>query len=106
MPDSEPFNEPTDEERKAALDQFDGEMRAAMERPQSISPEELNAALSTVTDFLRTSWSSGGGRRLRHFVWSLWNGWHLVNLFDLSHGLDATLPTQLLLCFGPLWSVR
>jgi hypothetical protein len=25
----------------------------------------------------------GGGRRLRHFVWSLWNGWHLINLFDL-----------------------
>jgi hypothetical protein len=91
MPDSEPFNEPTDQEKKDALDQFDAEMRAAEARLQSISPEELNTALSTVTDFLRTSWTTGGGRRLRHFVWSLWNGWHLVNLFDLSHGLDGTL---------------
>jgi hypothetical protein len=90
MPDSEPFNEPTGEESNAALDQFDGEMRAAMARLQSISSAELNAALSTVTDFLRTSWTTGGGRRLRHFVWSLWNGWHLVNLFDLSHRLDGT----------------
>lgn len=28
---------------------------------------------------------------MRHLVWSLWNGWHLVNLFDLSHDLDGTL---------------
>ena len=63
----------------------------AKARLRSISTEELNAALSTVTDFLRTSWTTGGGRRLRHFVWSLWNGWHLVNLFDVSHGLDGTL---------------
>ena len=38
-----------------------------------------------------SSGSTGGGRRLRHFVWSLWNRWHLVNLFDLSRGLDGTL---------------
>jgi hypothetical protein len=75
MPDSEPFNQPTGEESNAALGQFDSEMRAAMARLQSISSEELNAALSTVTDFLRTSWTTGGGRRVRQFVWSLWNGW-------------------------------
>jgi hypothetical protein len=34
MPDSEPFNEPTDEEKKDALDQFDAEMRAAKARLQ------------------------------------------------------------------------
>ena len=99
MPDSEPFNEPTDEEKKDALDQFDAEMRAAKARLQSISPEELNAALSTVTDFLRTSWTTGGGRRLQHFVWSLWNGWHLVNLFDLSYGLDGTLTDAVITLF-------
>jgi hypothetical protein len=99
MPDSEPFNEPTGEESNAALDQFDGGMRAAMARLQSISSEELNAALSTVTDFLRTNWTTGGGRRLRHFVWSLWNGWHLVNLFDLSHGLDGTLTDAVITLF-------
>jgi hypothetical protein len=43
-------------------------MRAAKARRQSISPEELNAALSTITDFLRTSWTTGGGRRLQHFA--------------------------------------
>jgi hypothetical protein len=74
-------------------------MRVAKARLQSISPEELNAALSTVTDFLRTSWTTGGGRRLRHFVWSLWNGWHLVNLFDLSHGLDGTLTDAVITLF-------
>jgi hypothetical protein len=76
MPDSEPFNEPADEEKKAVFDQFDAEMRAGKAGLQSISPEELNTALSTVTEYLRTGWTTGGGRRLRHFVWSLWNGWH------------------------------
>ena len=65
------------------------QMRAAKARLKSVSPEELDAALSTVTEYLRTGWTTGGGRRLRQFVWSLWNGWHLVNLFDLSHGLDG-----------------
>ena len=74
-------------------------MRAGKARLQSISPEELNAALSTVTDFLRTSWTTGGGQRLQHFVWSLWNGWHLVNFFDLSHGLDGTLTDAVITLF-------
>ncbi len=39
------------------------------------------------------------GRRLRHFVWSLWNGWHLVNLFDLSHGLDGVLTDAVITLF-------
>jgi hypothetical protein len=36
---------------------------------------------------------------LRHFVWSLWNGWHLVNLFDLSHGLDGALTDAVIILF-------
>jgi hypothetical protein len=36
-------------------------------------------------------WSTGRGWGLRHFVWSLWNGWHLANLVDLSHRLDGAL---------------
>jgi hypothetical protein len=66
MPVSGRINEPTDK-KKADLDQFD-EMRANKACRQSISPEELNAALSTITDFLRTNWTTGGSRRLQHFA--------------------------------------
>jgi hypothetical protein len=79
--------------------QFDAEMRAAKARLQSISPEELNVALSTVADFLRTNWTTGSGWHLPHLVWSLWNGWYLVNLFDLSHGLDGTLTDAVITLF-------
>ena len=36
---------------------------------------------------------------MRHFVWFLWNGGHLVNLFDLSHGLDGTLTDAVITLF-------
>ena len=84
MSETDPIDFPTEADRKAALEDFDAQMRTA--NLKSVSREELDAALSKVTEFLRNNWTTGGGRRLRHFVWSLWNGWHLVNLFDLSHG--------------------
>jgi hypothetical protein len=64
-----------------------------------MSPEELDGALSTVTEYLRIGWSTGGGRLLRHFVWSLWIGWLLVNLFDLSRGSDGTLTDAVISLF-------
>jgi hypothetical protein len=91
MPESDPIDFPSEADKKAALDEFDTQMRAAKARLKSVSPEQLDAALTTVTGYLRTGWTTGGGRRLRQFVWSLWNGWHLVNLFDLSRGLDGAL---------------
>ena len=74
-------------------------MCASEARLKSLSPEELDSALSTVAEYLRIGWSTGGVRRLRHFVWSLWNGWHLVNLFDLSHSLDSVLTDAVITMF-------
>jgi len=65
------------------------ELRATEAHRKAITPEKLVAALSTITDFLRANSTTGGGRRLRQFVWSIWNDSHLISLFDLCHGLDA-----------------
>jgi hypothetical protein len=83
----------------AAVEEFHGTMRASEARLKSVSPEELDSAPSTVAEYLLTGWSTRGGRRLRHFIWSLWNGWHLVNLFDLSHGLDGVLTDAIITLF-------
>ena len=48
----------------------------------------------------RSGWSTGGGRRLRQFVWSLWNGFHLINLYDLSSGLDGRLTDAVIVVFN------
>jgi hypothetical protein len=48
-----------------------------------VSAEDLDTALTIITEYVRSNWSTGGGRRLRHFVWSIWSGWHLISLFDL-----------------------
>ena len=64
-------------------------MQRSKERRDAISQEKLDEALKTVTDYLKIGWTTGGGRRLRQFNWSLWNGYHLLNLYDLSSGLDG-----------------
>ena len=69
----------------------DGEALVALEnmlteqerRRDSVPPDELQGALDVITEYLQSGWGTGGGRRLRQFVWSLWNGHHLLNLFDL-----------------------
>ena len=92
MPGNRPIiHFPTEEEQQATLNEFAREMRRVKERKESVSPDKLNEALETITDYLKTGWSTGGGRRLRQFVWSLWNGFHLINLYDLSSGLDGRL---------------
>lgn len=91
---------PTEKEQQAALDEFARKMRRVRERKESVSSEKLNDALETITDYLKTGWSTGGGRRLRQFVWSLWNGFHLVNLFDLSSGLDGKLSDAVIVVFN------
>jgi len=97
--ENEPIEFPTEADRKAALEEFHAVMRESEARLKSLSPEELDSALSTLTEFLRSNWTAGGGRRVRQFVWSLWNGWHLVNLFDLSHGLDNKLADAVVTIF-------
>jgi hypothetical protein len=99
MSESDPIDFPDEADKKAALEEFHAVMRASEARLKSAPPEALDTAVSTVTEYLRTGWTTGGGRRLRHFVWSLWNGWHLVNLFDLSRGLDATLTDAVVTIF-------
>ncbi len=91
---------PTEQEQQAALDEFAREMRRVKERKESVSPETLQEALDTISNYLRTGWSTGGGRRLRQFVWSLWNGYHLINLYDLSSGLDGRLTDAVIVVFN------
>ena len=60
----------------------------------------LGEALETIAEYLKTGWTTGGGRRLRQFVWSLWNGHHLINLYDLSSGLDGRLTDAVIVVFN------
>lgn len=91
---------PTEEEEQATLNEFAREMQRVNERMESVSQDKLNEALETITDYLKTGWSTGGGRRLRQFIWSLWNDFHLINLYDLSSGLDGTLTDAVIVVFN------
>lgn len=91
---------PTEEEQQATLNEFAREMQRVKERKESVPRDKLNEALETITDYLKTGWSTGGGRRLRQFVWSLWNGFHLINLYDLSSGLDGRLTDAVIVVFN------
>lgn len=93
------LHEPTDEDRQLVVDEFARQMRRVEDRRKSVSDGELQAALATITDALTHHWSTGGGTRLRRFIWSLWNEWHLVNLFHLCSGLDHTLGDAVLVVF-------
>ncbi len=99
MPNGPIIRMPTAEEEQAVLDEFAREMRRAEERRNSVLAENLREALETITDYLATGWSTGGGRRLRQFIWSLWNGHHLINLYDLSSGLDGRLTDAVIVVF-------
>lgn len=90
---------PTPEEEQATVKMFAREMQRSQERRDAVSLEKLNEALKTVSDYLKTGWGTGGGRRLRQFVWSLWNGYHLLNLYDLSSGLDGRLTEAVIVIF-------
>jgi hypothetical protein len=95
----DPNDWPSEADKESALNELAAEMRASKARQNAVSAEQLNAALSSITDFLRTSSTTGGGRRLRQFVWSLWNDSHLINLFDLCHGLDGPLTDAVIIVF-------
>ena len=90
---------PTEEEQQATLNEFAREMQRVKERKDSVSQQKLQEALATISDYLKTGWSTGGGRRLRQFVWSLWNSYHLINLYDLSSGLDGRLTDAVIVVF-------
>lgn len=91
-------HEHTDGDQQGAVDELARHMRV-QERRDSVTDEALQAALTTITDALTHHWSTGGGTRLRRFIWSLWNDWHLVNLCYLCSGLDYTLGDAVLVVF-------
>ena len=51
----------------------------------------LEEALPVITEALTYHWSTGGGRRMRQIVWSIWNGSTLISLWDVLCGLDYKL---------------
>ena len=51
----------------------------------------LDEALPVITEVLSHHWSTGGGRRVRQIVWSIWNGATLVSLWEVLSGLDYKL---------------
>ena len=91
---------PPQEEQQATLNEFAQEMLRVKKRRESVSMKQLNEALATISNYLNTGWSTGGGRRLRQFVWSLWNGFHLINLFDFTSGLDSRLGDAVIIVFN------
>lgn len=92
-------SEPSEQEKQDALNALTQHMRAVKQRRDAVSADELQAALDTIANALESHWSTGGGTRLRRFIWSLWNGWHLVNLFDLCSGLDYLLGDAVIVVF-------
>jgi len=95
-----PIHFSTQEEQQATLNEFAQEMQRVKKRRESVSMKQLNESLETIAAYLKTGWSTGGGRRLRQFVWSLWNGFHLINLFDLTSGLDGRLGDAVIVVFN------
>jgi hypothetical protein len=81
----------SDRARITGFDALKAEMKAAKYQKHPISPEQVETAIDTAVDSLRTGWTTGGGRRLQRFVWSLWNGYHFINLFELSHSLEREI---------------
>ena len=65
------------EEKAAALAHLKSAMSDLRALRQSVSPVEVENAITAIVAFLRTDWHTGGGRRLQQFVWSLWNMEHL-----------------------------
>jgi hypothetical protein len=90
---------PSEDDEMTALEAFNAEMSAAKDRWNSISLEEVEIAITTAIEALRTGWTTGAGRRLQRFVWSFWNGYHFINLFELSHGLDGRLTDAVIVLF-------
>jgi hypothetical protein len=90
---------PLEDDGPTALEMFEAEMKPRKVRQESISQPALNDAIRLISDTLGTGWTTGGGRRLQQFVWSLWNQHHWINLYDLAHGLDDALTDAVILVF-------
>lgn len=95
----------TPEEEKAALDEFFASQREG-KQAASDAAKALDDAAPTLIDACR-QYDTGGGRRIRDIVWSLYGCSHNVNLGDACSGLDGKLAKaagaaiQARLFFGP-----
>jgi hypothetical protein len=58
----DPIDWPSEADKESALNEFAAEMRATEARQKAVSAQQLTFALSAITDFLRTSSTTGGGR--------------------------------------------
>ena len=74
-----------DSEALGALERL---QRQAAERKASIPLETIAAALNQVAACLRNHDGTHSSVQLRRFLWSLWNGHHYVNLYNLGNVLD------------------
>lgn len=90
MPEVPPIHRTTEEEKQAVMNEFAAQMRR-IKADKEAAKAGLDEALATITEAMRQHWGTGGGRRLRQIVWSLWNGHTLVALWDVLGGLDHEL---------------
>ena len=90
MPEIPSVHRPTEEEKQAVMDEYAAYMRQIKQHKEA-AKVDLDEALTTITEAIRQHWGTGGGRRLRQIVWSLWNGHTLVALWDVLGGLDHDL---------------
>ncbi len=72
------------------MEGFAAEMRQIRAAKQA-AKVGLEEALPVITEALTYHWSTGGGRRMRQIVWSIWNGSTLISLWDVLSGLDYKL---------------
>jgi hypothetical protein len=64
MPESDAIDFPNEADKETALKELHGTMRASEAPLKSLSPEELDSAFSTIAEYLRNGWSTGGGPAL------------------------------------------
>ncbi len=84
------IHRPTEEGKRAAIEDFAAEMRQ-IRAAKKAAKLSLDEALPVITEALTHHWSTGGGRRIRQIVWSIWNGSTLISLWDVLSGLDYKL---------------
>ena len=60
MPESDAIDFPNEADKETALKELHGTMRASEAPLKSLSPEELDSAFSTIAEYLRNGWSTGG----------------------------------------------
>lgn len=65
--------------------------------------ESAEAALGIVAEFILQSPETHGGIRLRQFLWSIWNGHHVLNLWRLRDGLDIRHREAVQVVFAAWW---